>query len=192
MPERPSYFAGRIWLIGLMGSGKSTVGGLVAAALGARYVDNDAAVGFMAGRSTVELSEAGGDLLHQWESRYVHRLVEVTPPVVAGIPASIGDRPDDLAFLAAWGLLVYLRADLDTLVAHVLAEPPRPWLSAAPADVLAGMLAARDGPLMSSAGLVVDANRPAAEVADRIVEVVRSEPSRAEPSPQARRTQPRA
>ena len=174
MPECPTTFAGRVWLIGLMGSGKSTVGAVVAAALGTDYVDNDATVATLAGRSTVELSEAGGDLLHQWESRYVHELVLRTPPVVAGIPASIGDRPDDLALLGAAGLLVYLRADLDTLVAHVQAGPPRPWLGAAPAAVLGGMLAARDEPLSSSAGLVVDATLPAPLVAARIADAARS------------------
>lgn len=185
MPERPSTNARRIWLAGLMGSGKSTVGPLVAAALGVGYVDNDDAVARLAGRSVVELSEAGGDLLHQWESRYVHQVVELAPPVVAGIPASIGDRPDDLALLADSGLLVYLRADLDTLVARVVAGPPRPWLDAAPADVLAGMLSVRDRPLRSAAGLVVDAARPADELAARIVDAARLATSAAEPPPSA-------
>lgn len=157
------------------------MGPLVAAAFGVGYVDNDEAVARLAGRSVVELSEAGGDLLHQWESRYVHQVVELPPPVVAGIPASIGDRPDDLELLAAAGLLVYLRADLHTLVARVEAGPPRPWLDAAPADVLAGMLAARDGPFASAAGLVVDAGRPPAEEGARIVEAARLAASAAEP-----------
>jgi shikimate kinase len=183
VPERPSTFAGRVWLTGLMGSGKSTVGHLVAESLRARYLDNDNAVALLAGRSTVELSEAGGDLLHEWESRYVHRVVELAPPVVAGIPASIADRPDDLALLHASGLLVYLQADLDTLVARVQADPPRPWLNDAPAEVLARMLAARDQPLSSSAMLVVDATRPSDEVAAEIVEAARSAPPRNESSP---------
>lgn len=183
MPENRSSFSGRIWLIGLMGSGKSTVGALVANAFGTRYVDNDLAIASMAGHSTVELSEAGGELLHEWESRYVHRLVGQAPPVVAGIPASIADRPGDLALLRSRGLLVYLRADLDTLVARVRTGPPRPWLSEGPAEVLAGMLAGRDGPLGSAAALVVDAARPPAEVAARIVDAARAAPPSAEPSP---------
>ena len=182
MPERPTTFAGRVWLTGLMGSGKSTVGHLVAESLRARYLDNDNAVALLAGRSTVELSEEGGELLHEWESRYVHRAVDLAPPVVAGIPASIADRPDDLALLHARGLLVYLRADLDTLVARVEADPPRPWLKEAPATVLAGMLAARDRPLSSAAALVVDASRPADEVAAQIAEAARSATPRNESS----------
>jgi shikimate kinase len=165
-PARPPE---RIWLIGLMGSGKSTVGPLVAAAVGTEYLDNDATIASLSGRTTVALAAAGGELLHQWESRYVHRVVDFPPPVVAGIPASIADRGADLDLLAGRGLLVYLRVDLDTLVARVTAGPPRPWLTGDPRQVLAGMISAREPVLAAAAGLVVDATRPPAEVAARIV-----------------------
>jgi shikimate kinase len=158
----------RIWLIGLMGCGKSTVGAHVGGYLGEVYIDNDATIATMAGRSTVDLAAAGGDLLHDWESRYVERLVGLVPPVVAGIPASIAERPDDLAQLRAAGLLVYLRCDLATLVARVRAGPPRPWLSADPEPLLAAMLTRRDPLLRAASALVMDGTRPAADLAAEI------------------------
>jgi shikimate kinase len=164
---------GRIWLIGLMGCGKSTVGTLVAGELGELYVDNDATIAALAGRSTVELAGAGGELLHDWESRYVARIVEMPPPVVAGIPASIAERPADLALLSAHGLLVYLRCDLATLVTRVRADPPRPWLSGDPEPVLGGMLAMRDPLLEVAANLVVDGARAPADLAAQIVQAGR-------------------
>lgn len=169
--EKPS---GRIWLIGLMGSGKSTVGVLVAEALGADHVDNDAAIAVLAGSSTVELAAMGGERLHDWESRYVHHVVDLPPPVVAGIPASIADRAADLDLLAARGLLVYLRADVETLVRRVRAGPPRPWLTEEPEDALAAMFTRRDPPLTAAAGLVVDATRPPREVAEEIAAAARA------------------
>jgi shikimate kinase len=157
----------RTWLIGLMGSGKSTVGAGVAEAVGVAYTDNDRAVGVLAGRSTVDLAGEGGSVLHDWESRYVAGLVGLDPPVVAGIPASIADRPEDLDLLAGHGLLVYLRVDPATLAARVARDPPRPWLGADPAALLAAMFAVRDPALIAAASRVVDATAvPAAVVAD--------------------------
>ncbi len=167
----------RIWLIGLMGCGKSTVGAVIAAEVGEAYVDNDATIATMAGRSTVDLAAAGGELLHDWESRYAERLVSWPPPVVAGIPASIAERPDDLALLSAGGLLVYLRCDLATLVARVTAGPPRPWLSGDPDEVLGEMLAVRDPLLRAAAALVVDGTRAPSELAAQIIAAGRARAS---------------
>jgi shikimate kinase len=164
----------RIWLTGLMGCGKSTVGAVVAADLGADYLDNDAIIASLAGRSTVELAAAGGELLHEWESRYVQQIVDRPTPVVAGIPASIAERPADLDLLRHHGLLVYLRCDLATLVARVSADPPRPWLSGDPEEVLAGMLAVRDPLLRAAATLVVDGTRAPADLAAEVVAAGRS------------------
>jgi shikimate kinase len=156
MAEAPD----RTWLIGLMGSGKSTVGVGVAEEIGASYTDNDRAVGVLAGRSTVDLASEGGSVLHDWESRYVAGLVRLDPPVVGGIPASIADRPDDLALLAGHGLLVYLRVDPATLATRVARDPPRPWLGSDPTILLAAMFAARDPALAAVASVVIDATAP--------------------------------
>ena len=88
-----------IWLVGLMGSGKSTVGLSLAPVVGYEYVDNDATIAVMSGLTTVELAASGGTLLHEWESTYVHELVADRRRVVAGIPASAADRDGDLQLL---------------------------------------------------------------------------------------------
>src|ERR1700680_2013807 len=111
-----------------MGSGKTTAGRALAARLRWIYVDNDVVIAEMAGRSTVELSQAGGTLLHDWESRYVKGLVVGAHPVVAGIPASTADLDASLRLLADSGNLVYLKCDADTLVARIMAGGRRPWL----------------------------------------------------------------
>ena len=81
-----------IYLIGLMGSGKSTVGHLLAQRIGCEYVDNDATIARLAGRSTVALAEAGGTLLHDWESRYISHVRALPAPAVVGIPASTSEK----------------------------------------------------------------------------------------------------
>jgi shikimate kinase len=159
----------RTWLIGLMGCGKSTVGAGVAQVVGVTYTDNDRAVGVLAGRSTVDLAGEGGSVLHDWESRYVGGLVGLDPPVVAGIPASIAERPGDLDLLAGSGLLVYLRVDPATLAARVARDPPRPWLGADPAALLTAMFAVRDPVLTAAASRVIDATAVPATVVTAVL-----------------------
>jgi shikimate kinase len=168
--ERPRS----VWLIGLMGSGKTTAGRALAARLGWSYVDNDVVIAEMAGRSTVDLSEAGGTLLHDWESRYVQGLVVGAHPVVAGIPASTADLDANLRMLADSGNLVYLHCDADTLVARIKAGGRRPWLVEGEVrQQVEAMLAAREGHILRFAHHVVDSTRPVAEVVDSLLSIVR-------------------
>ena len=160
--ERPAL-PGSLWLIGLMGSGKSTVGRAVADATGRHYVDNDATIAALARRSTAALSADVPSTLHTWESAYVRHLLDASGGVVAGIPASSADRAEDLSLLAARGVLVYLRCSPATLVDRVLADPPRPWLTSSRRSTeaqVAAMFAARDSELSSRSHLTLDAERP--------------------------------
>ena len=166
--DEPAQRPGRVWLAGLMASGKSTVGRELARRRGWPYVDNDASIQAMAGQSSVALAAQGGAVLHEWEARLVAHLVGLTAPVVAGIPASIADRPDDLQLLRRSGLLVFLRCDLDTLVRRVAADPPRPWLGADVRPLLRAMVRRRDPVLTAVAHLVLDATQPVGAVVDRI------------------------
>lgn len=166
----------RIWLIGLMGSGKSTVGRAPSSRLGCEYIDNDETIAALAGQSTVELAGARGDLLHEWESRYVRYLAALPGRAIAGIPASAADRGSELRLLSEAGLLVYLRCDLPTLTARIRADPPRPWIDGNAEELLAGMLATRGPALERSAQLIVDAGRPVPETVTRIAQAYRAEP----------------
>jgi shikimate kinase len=159
----------RIWLTGLMGSGKSSVGHSLARWLGCRYIDNDEEIRLLAGRSTVALASAGDGELHQWESRYALHAAARPAPLVAGIPASVADRPPDLRTLRRTGYLVYLSCDLSTLVTRVRADPPRPWLDGDPEDLMAQLLATRHPVLTKAAHLVVDGGETVDEIVTRIV-----------------------
>lgn len=160
--------AGRVWLAGLMASGKSTVGRELARRRGWPYVDNDASIQALAGQSSVRLAAQGGELLHEWEARLVAHLVGLEAPLVAGIPASIADRPDDLHLLRRTGLLVFLRCDLDTLVRRVAADPPRPWLGADVRPLLSDMVRRREPVLTAVAHLVLDATQSVAALVDQL------------------------
>jgi shikimate kinase len=166
----------RVYLIGLMGSGKSTVGRTLAMQLGRPYVDNDATIAQLAGRSTVALARDGGAVLHQWEARYAQHLRELSLRFVAGVPASAADRPDELRALRESGTLTYLRCDVDTLVRRVRSDAPRPWLTGDIRSIVQRMFDQRDLVLQDHCSATVDATVAPAEVAAAITEHLAAQP----------------
>jgi shikimate kinase len=160
-----------------MGSGKSTVGRQLALEQGWPYVDNDVVIAELAGRSTVELSQAGGTLLHDWEARYAEHLVGRPAPFIAGIPASAAERADELRALRRTGVLVYLRCDPATLTARVARDAPRPWLTRDVGQLIVAMFGRRDAVLRAACDHVVDATRPVATVVSEIIASTRAIPT---------------
>ena len=69
-------------LIGMPGSGKTTLGRLVARELGWDFVDMDDAIQDMAGRTIPELFSQGEPVFRQWEARVCARLSSVDRPTV--------------------------------------------------------------------------------------------------------------
>ena len=81
----------RVLLVGMMGSGKTTVGQALAGITGWPYVDNDAMVAELSGTATPDLqAQVGGDALHVLEAVVCDRILVMDPPLVAGIPATSG------------------------------------------------------------------------------------------------------
>jgi shikimate kinase len=153
-----------------MGSGKTTVGRALAARLQWTYVDNDTTVAEMSGRSTLDLSQAGGTLLHDWESRYVKGLVAGGHPVIAGVPASTADIDTNLQLLVDSGHLVYLRCDAATLVARIKADGRRPWLvDDKVRQQVEAMLSAREPRILRFAHYVVDGTASVTHVVDQVM-----------------------
>ena len=163
----------RLLLVGLMGSGKSSVGRALAVRLQVPYVDNDREIALLAGEPTVDLATRGGDVLHQWEAAYAAGLAQRPAPFVAGLPGSCADRPDELEALRHSATLIYLRCDADTLVDRVSHDAPRPWLTTVdPRVFVEQTLARRDPVLLRLAQHVVDAGAPLPDVVEAVARLV--------------------
>lgn len=113
--------------VGAMGSGKTTVGRRVAAALGRPFVDNDEALEKTVGMSAAALSKrAGIDELHRVEAAIVlDALGAPVASVIAAAASTIGDAAvRDALRRDAW--VVWLHADPDVLVER-LPSSTRPF-----------------------------------------------------------------
>jgi shikimate kinase len=153
-----AMMATRVLLMGMMGSGKTTVGRLVASRLGWPYLDNDELVAEVAGRATPDVAGSeGGEALHEIERRVVEHLLTVPPPLVSGIPGSAVLDPALRDRLRRSGHPVWLRARLETLAARIGSGDTRPFFAGRDVlDVLTELDAGRDVLYAEVACQVVD------------------------------------
>ncbi len=163
-----------IVLVGLMGAGKTEVGRMLAARLGCRFVDTDATIVADAGKSVAEIFETEGEAgFRGHESCALAKVVAGDPDVVVATGGGIVERDTNLELLAG-GLVVWLRADIATLVGRVGSERDRPLLRAGdPAAVLGELSARRTARYEAIADVVVETDDlTIAEVVERVASAV--------------------
>jgi shikimate kinase len=114
--ERPK----RIVLIGMMGSGKSTVGRALAEELGWPLLDNDALVRETVGRGGAEIFRSGGEAaLHEAEQEALVAAIRRPAPAVITAAASVVDDARLRSMLPHAGTVVWLRATVETIVDRI-------------------------------------------------------------------------
>jgi 3-dehydroquinate synthase len=123
-----------IWLVGMMGSGKSTLGPALARRLRRRFVDADARIEREAGATVAELFAREGEAGFRARELALQEELAGSGAVVALGGGAIA-QPGAAERLAASGLVVYLRARPETLLARLGDAQARPLLSGlAPAE----------------------------------------------------------
>jgi shikimate kinase / 3-dehydroquinate synthase len=165
----PGAAPGAVLLWGFMGTGKSSVGPLLARALGREFVDLDAVIAAEAGASVADLFAREGEAgFRAREARALAAALGRAGVVVApGGGALCTD--DALAQARQRGPLVVLRARPDEILRRVGGAPSRPLLAVAadPLTAVVDLLAARRR-FYEAADLAVDTDgrTPAAITAE--------------------------
>lgn len=128
-------------LVGLMGSGKSTVGLALAERLGRQLLDTDALVEARAGRSIRDIFATDGE--QAFRDLEAEVLAEVlagsTPAVVATGGGVVLREANRAALRLADARVVWLCAEPATLLERVRSAPHRPLLDDDPAGTLQRM-----------------------------------------------------
>ena len=164
-----------LYLVGMMGSGKSSVGRHLAAALNYRFLDADTSLEQVAGRSIPEIFASEGESgFRELESAVLnqiaswHSLVVATGGGVVTQPANWGELHQ--------GVVIWLDAPDELLLQRLEADPtPRPLMEAEDrAERLATLMAERR-PLYAQADLqIIQDGRAPEQVAQQILEALHS------------------
>ena len=188
-PEAVAEKPCRVVLIGMMGSGKSTVGRKLAERTGWRYVDNDDLTRRFHGSTARQLlADRGEAVMRAAESDALVRALEEEAPVIVGAAAGTILDAASREGLRDGGIVVYLRADPGALERRAPRAEHRPWVDTGGASWIRRTAEERDPLYASVADLTVDTSRDSASrTADAIAEWLRSVPSCAVSAPRGRR-----
>jgi shikimate kinase len=146
-----------IVLIGFMGSGKTTVGHLVAEKLAWPFVDTDALVIEEAGLSIPDIFAKEGEAgFRERESAVLARLATAPPRVIA-TGGGIVTQPQNAPLLRSLGFVVWLSASEADILARVSRNRNRPLLHTAdPRQTIHDLLAQRRPLYESFAHLTIE------------------------------------
>lgn len=161
---------GHIWLIGMMGSGKTTVGTLVADRLGVPFTDSDDEVITATHRSIADLFAESETLFRSVERDTIARIASLDDHVVAtGGGAVLDQRSVDV--MRSSGTTILLVADPQMLSERLSDTDDRPLLTGL--DDIVTIAAARAGVYAASADVVVHTtDRDIEEVVEEVVRCV--------------------
>lgn len=164
-----------LYLVGMMGSGKSTAGRHLAEALGYRFIDADSTLEQAAGRSIAEIFASDGEPgFRDLEAAVLNQIASWHSLVVA-TGGGVVTRPQNWGQLRQ-GVVIWLDAPNELLLQRLAADPTsRPLMaSPKPAERLEALLAERR-PLYAQADLHLQQDGRAPElVAQQLLEALPS------------------
>jgi shikimate kinase len=168
--EEPTGRPERLLLVGMMGSGKTTVGRIAADRLGWPHLDSDVEVEAATGRSVPEIFATDGEpAFRAEETAALERALARGPAVVSVAGGAVLDA-HNRELIQRGGTVVWLRAKVDTLATRVGDGIGRPLLEGGPRAALAELDAVRRGFYAALAEAVIDVDeRTPEQVADAAI-----------------------
>ena len=159
-----------IILVGMMGSGKSSIGRRLAAALEMPFVDADTEIEHAAGMSIEDMFAVHGEpYFREGEERVIRRILQGGPQVLSTGGGAVAS-PHTRAAIARSGISLWLDAPVDLLLHRVLRRDNRPLLKTDdPRAVLERLLSERR-PFYAEADLKIESrDAPHEAVVDEIL-----------------------
>ena len=159
-------------LVGPMGSGKSSVGQMLAETLGYGFLDTDALVEKHAGKKITEIfAEQGQPAFRALESQVIASLENTKGMVIATGGGAILD-PQNVHVFRGLGLIVYLKASPRELYQRVKNDSTRPLLKVEdPKAEIARIVAEREPKYRDCADVIINTeDLSIEEVNDKLID----------------------
>jgi len=148
-----------IVLVGMMGSGKSSVGRRLASRLGMPFVDADTEIETAAGMTIPEIFAQRGEAeFRDGERRVISRILTTRAPLVLATGGGAFMNAETRERIRQLGVSVWLKAEPDVLMRRVRKRSNRPLLQTTdPEATLRRMLADRE-PVYALADLTIQSS----------------------------------
>lgn len=171
-----------LYLVGFMGTGKSTVGRLVARQVGFDFVDSDHEIERRQGRPVSQIfAEQGEAAFRAMEREFIEQGHPARRCVVS-CGGGLIVPPGMLELLRRRGVVICLHAPLETILQRTLHATHRPLLAVENPEQRVRELYAQREPLYRRAGtMVLTDKRPMREIAAHVLRVYRQEAGGARP-----------
>jgi shikimate kinase len=159
-----------LYLVGMMGAGKSAIGRPLAEALGYRFIDADTALEGVAGRTIPEIFATDGETGFRDLETAVLGQLSAWHSLVVATGGGVVTRTQNWGYLHQ-GVVVWLDAPAERLLARLRKDPgQRPLLNSADPEGRLQALLAQRLPLYEQADLrIQQGDEPAQQVAKRVL-----------------------
>ena len=155
-----------IFLIGLMGAGKTTIGRQLASELSLEFFDSDHEVEKRTGVTITHIFDIEGEVgFRKRETAMLDELTEKKGIVLATGGGAIL-KPENRQFLMSRGTTIYLYANIDTLLERTSKDRNRPLLQTEdPHAKLEELLDIRDPLYRETADIIIDTGKDSVRLA---------------------------
>ena len=172
MPDALRSSRRHVVLVGMMGSGKTTVGSLLAARLERDFADSDQLIEGRTGRTVREIFEDDGeDAFREIEAEVLlEALARAVPTVIAAAGGAVL-AADNRRAMTENASVVWLRADAEVLADRAAGADHRPLLGGDPLAVIERLAAEREALYREVADKIIDVGPlTPADVVEQLVE----------------------
>lgn len=158
-----------------MGAGKTSVGALLARKTGMDFCDLDALVAERGGASIERLIESLGEGgFREMESAALEEICSSRKPVVVSTGGGVVVSERNRRSMERSGVVVYLKASLETLMRRISQDPPRPLLKTDNPEKTAGELLSARARFYETAHFTIETDGFTAEdVASKVEDFLR-------------------
>ena len=153
--------SGNIFLVGLMGAGKTTVGRALAKRLNKRFVDSDHEIEARTGASIPLIFEIEGEASFRQREAEVIRDLAAQDDLVLATGGGAILNADNRRLLHSRGTVIYLRASINAILQRTSHDKNRPLLQTAdPRKTVEELFRIREPLYNEIADIVIDTGRP--------------------------------
>ncbi len=163
-----------LYLVGFMGTGKTTVSRIVAARLGHRWVDSDHEIERLQGRAITDIFATDGEpAFRKMERDFVESGHAVDRTVIA-CGGGLVIQDGMLEALQKRGVVICLHATVETILRRTAGNRTRPLLDVEdPEKRIRDLYAVRDPIYRRSGSVILTDNRPQIDVVQHVLRVYR-------------------